>query len=166
MVLICIQIFFARIVDVTIGTVRTILTVRGKTFITTILAFFEVLIWFYVAKEALITVFDSFLIPLFYSLGYATGTFLGTIISNYLIDGFVSVQIVSSYKKLPNILRNKGYAVSILALKNDLDNNKNFLFVEVKKSKIKDIIGLIKSVDKKAFLVVNETKYVSNGYIK
>jgi uncharacterized protein YebE (UPF0316 family) len=42
-------VFFARICDVSIGTVRTITTVQGRTGIAFILAVFEITIWISVA---------------------------------------------------------------------------------------------------------------------
>ena len=39
MLLLCIKIFLARIIDVTLGTMRTVLVVRGKKFTPAIIAF-------------------------------------------------------------------------------------------------------------------------------
>ena len=44
MLLLCLKIFFARIIDVTLGTIRTVLVVRGRRFTPAFIAFFEVLI--------------------------------------------------------------------------------------------------------------------------
>lgn len=41
MLFLCLKIFFARILDVSIGTVRTMLMVKGKTVVMTILAFLK-----------------------------------------------------------------------------------------------------------------------------
>ena len=79
--LLCIKIFFARILDVTLGTIRTIHTVKGRTLIAGLIAFVEVFIWFVVVREALNTELDSIWIVVSYSAGYATGTMLGTLVS-------------------------------------------------------------------------------------
>ena len=50
----CIKVFFIRIIDVSMGTLRTIITVKGNRVVATIIAFFEALIWFLVVKEALL----------------------------------------------------------------------------------------------------------------
>ena len=84
MLKLCIGIFCARLIDVSLGTVRTILSVKGKTIFATIIAFFEVLIWFMVARQALNTDIESFWIPLAYSAGFATRTLLGIVISKHL----------------------------------------------------------------------------------
>ena len=40
--LVCVKIFFGRILDVSIGTVRTVISVKGQKFAASVLAFFEV----------------------------------------------------------------------------------------------------------------------------
>ena len=58
----CLEIFAARIIDVSLGTLRTVLFVKGKTIEPFIIAFFEVLVWYAVAKEALNTTGNTVLI--------------------------------------------------------------------------------------------------------
>lgn len=165
----CVKIFFARILDVSIGTVRTMLMVKGKTVIMVILAFLEVFIWFLVAREALVTDVESILIPISYSLGYATGTFIGSFLSNTFIKGIVGVQVVieKGNKALLGAIRKHGYAVSILDLKDDYQGNqRDMLFFQINNRNLKRLISLIKKYDSQAFIVVSDTKAVQNGFIK
>ena len=90
MILLCLKIFLARIIDVSLGTVRTYFIVKGKRTIAAIIAFVEIFIWFYAAREALNTEITSIFIVISYAAGYATGTYLGTIINEMFISGFVS----------------------------------------------------------------------------
>ena len=92
LLLLCIKIFLARIADVTLGTIRTNYTVKGKTLIAGIVAFIEVFIWFLVVKEALNTDIQSIWIVISYSGGYATGTILGTYISKTFINSLISIR--------------------------------------------------------------------------
>ena len=73
----CIKIFFVRIVDVTLGTLRTIITVKDKIFLASVIGFFEVLVWFLIAKEALDTASSSVLVGILYALVLACGTYNG-----------------------------------------------------------------------------------------
>lgn len=169
MLLECLKIFAARIIDVTLGTLRTVFFVKGKTIEPFIIAFFEVLIWYLVAKEALNTVGNTFFIAISYASGYATGTFIGSYLSKRLIKGEVGVQVIleEGYDKLVNKLHKKGYGVSIIELKNDYDGKyKDMLFIEVSTKNLKELTKMIKSYDKNAFMVVNETKLVHNGFVK
>ena len=169
MFIICLKIFLARIVDVSLGTIRTVLVVKGKNLTPAIVAFFEVLIWFVVAREALNTDLDSILIPIFYSLGYATGTYIGTIITSKIVDGLIGVQVITKEKddKMLKEIRNKGFGVSVVDLKktNDLER-KDMLIIQLNKKRLKELTHIIRSNDPDAFVVINETKYVQNGLIK
>lgn len=165
----CISIFSARVVDVSLGTLRTVYTVKGKQLIAGIIAFFEVFIWFLVAREALNTKIDSLLIPISYALGYATGTMIGTFISNNFVSGLVLLQVTTKKgnKKLINKIRSLGYGVSIVPLSNEADSiKKEMLFIETTKKTSKALVKEIKKIDPSAFIIANETKYVQNGYIK
>ena len=165
LVFLCIKIFFARIVDVSIGTVRTVIMVRGKILVAASLAFIEVMIWFMVAREALMTDINSIFIPVSYALGYATGTSIGTYISKNFIKCIRGVEIITKNNQLELIkaIKANGYAVSVM----DLKGNKNgFLLCEVSNKKEKKLINLVKKYDPNAFIIVNETKYVQNGFIK
>ena len=169
MLFLCIKIFLARILDVSIGTVRTMLMVKGKTVIMTILAFFEVFIWFIVAREALVTDVKSIMIPISYSLGYATGTLIGSYLSNRFIKGIVCVQVVinKQNKKLLNLVRKHGYRVSVIDLKDDYDKEKRYmLYFQINNNSLKKLIHLIKKNEENPFIVVSDTKTVMNGFVK
>ena len=166
--ILCLKIFFARILDVSLGTVRTIITVKGKRLYASLIGLVEVFVWFVVVKDALNVDYNSIFIPISYSLGYATGTFLGGLISEKVISGNLTVQIILSNKndEIISIIREKGYAVSVIDVKGQSDEAKYMLFMEINKNKLSKLKDLIKSLDEKAFIVVNETKLVQNGYLK
>ena len=165
--MLCLKIFSVRIIDVSIGTVRSIFTIKGKNFTASLIGFFEVLVWFMVAKEALDTDNNSILIAISYSLGFATGTYLGGYLSSKLIKIKLGVQVILSNndKRVVKIIRDSGYALSVMDVKgrNFLDS-KYMLFIEIESDRYNELTNLIKRLDNKAFIVVNETKYVHNGY--
>ena len=164
----CIKIFFARVVDVSLATLVTVLTVKNKRLIATILGFIDVIIWFLVVKESLNTNIKSIRISLSYAGGYALGTFIGTTLSNTLIKGKVSMQVVMNYVKEEKIdkIRNAGFAVTKVSCKGKNNTKKLMLFIETEKKHMDDLKNIIKSIDKNAFMVVNETKFVENGFFK
>lgn len=166
---ICTKIFFARILDVTIGTFRQNVMLKGKMFLTSILAFLEVFIWFLVAREALTINIESILIPICYSAGYATGTLIGTYISKRLIKGEVCLQVVieSDSKKLLDILKEKGYGTSIVNLETEnKKEKKKMLFIEVNNKSLKKVENIINRYNPKAFIMISETKKSTGGTIK
>ena len=66
MILICIKIFFARILDVSLGTIKTFYVLKEKKIIAFIISFIELIIWYYAARTALSLDVSSILIPISY----------------------------------------------------------------------------------------------------
>ncbi len=165
LLILCLKVFIVRIMDVSMGTIRTIVTVKGNRIMAALIGFFEALIWFIVVKEALTTNIKSIWIALSYSAGFALGTYIGTILSSRFIKGTTTFQVILSNKNenIINILRNKGYAVTVLDVKG-YKEDKYMLFIEVSNKRCNNLSNLIKAYDSKAFIVANETKYVINGY--
>lgn len=164
-IILCIEIFFARIIDVSLGTIRTIIVVKGRNLIGSILGFIEVAVWFLVVEQALSNSNSNIFIVLSYALGFATGTYIGGIISKRFINTKYEVQIITDYnvQKLIDYIRQSSMAVSILKLEGK-NKNKYLLFVEIDSKYYNNLYRIIKSVDKEAFIVVNETMFVHNGY--
>ena len=169
LLLLCLKVFSVRILDVSLGTMRTIVTVKGKTKTASLIGFIEVLIWFLIVREALNTDIESIWIAISYAGGYATGTLLGGILSNKLIKGNFGVQVIL-YKNdnaIVDTIRKEGYAVSVIDVKGqEKDKEKYMLFIEIDKRRFEHLRNLIKELDEKAFIVVNETRMVQNGYFK
>lgn len=165
--ILCIKIFMVRILDVSLGTIRTIVTVKDKKKEAALIGFFEVLVWFLIVKEALNTDNTSIWIAVFYSLGFATGTYIGSYLSNKYIKGNYGVQVITSTKNdlLVKTLRSEGYAVSVLDVRGHNEFRKKYmLFIEIDKKNFDSLTHIIKTYDENAFIVVNETKFVQNGY--
>jgi len=169
----CLKIFVCRIVDVSLGTLRTIVMVKGKTLLSSIVALAEGLIWFLVVREALLfeapTLLAKFCIAFAYAFGFATGTFVGGKLADKFIVGNVNVQVVTSSQsnKMLDEIRNAGYAITVLDVNTSLLSKKKYmLFCEVTTKQLNEFKSLIYSLDKKAFLMVHETKFVYNGFFK
>lgn len=155
-----------RILDVSLGTVRTLVTVKGRNFVASLIGFIEVFIWFVIVQEALNTDSKSLWVAVAYAGGFAAGTYLGGFLSGKLIKGNFGIQIVTSNNsmKLIDTLREEGFAVSVIDVKGQTEGSKHMLFLEIDKFRFDHVKRVVHVVDPKAFLVVNETKYVHNGY--
>jgi uncharacterized protein YebE (UPF0316 family) len=165
--LLCVKIFCVRIIDVSLGTCRTIVTVKGKKVVSSMIGFIEVFIWFMIVREALNTNETSIFVAISYAGGYATGTYIGGLLSSILIKGNFGVQVITSKKDdvMIDILRKNGYAVSVINVQGQDKNNERYmLFIEIDKNKFRQLKSLIKKLDDRAFIVVNETREVENGY--
>ena len=163
----CIKIFTGRLVDVSLATMQTMYLVKGKRALATVFGFIDVFIWFLVVKEALNTDIDSIWIAFAYAGGYASGTFVGSSISNKVIKGTVSIQVIT--KNLENIVTNAikdaGYSASIVECKGIHKEDTNYMiYAQVDNKKIKDFKTLVTSNDPNAFITVTESKEILNGY--
>ena len=165
--LMCLKIFFARICDVSLGTTRMALSIKGKTKVAALIAFIEVTIWFLVAREAL-TGEPSVFVVVAYAAGYAVGTLIGTFISKNFIRGLIRVEAITTKGTEENIerIKKEGYGISIVDLENTDSNTKKLLLITAKSQETKNITNLIKDIDPNAFIVINESKMVYNGFIK
>ena len=164
----CIKIFFVRILDVSLGTLRTMITVKGKILYASMVGFIEIFVWFLVVKEALNTDQTSIWIAISYSLGFATGTYIGGLLSKKFISGNLSVQVITdnAYPDMVDKLRNEGYGVTVIDVEGkDKEQENNMLFIEISNKSFNHLQKIVKQIDHDAFVVVNETKYVLNGFI-
>ena len=166
--ILCTKIFLARVFNVSLSTFVTILNVKGEKIKATIIGFIDMIIWFLAVREALNTDIESIWIALSYAGGYATGTYIGGTLSGLLIKGKISVQVILNYLPLEETekIRDAGYAVSQIECTGKEGSKKSMLFIEVDKKKLSELKELIKKIDKNAFIVVNETKFVENGFFQ
>ncbi len=162
----CLKIFFVRIIDVSLGTVRTIFSVKGKNLIASLIGFVEITVWFLVVKEALNTDENSLWIVFSYASGFSTGTYIGGIISNKFIKSNLGVQVITNNNNIINILRDNGFGVSVIDIKGKKDEKKYMLYISITNKNYTELEKIIKSYDEKAFIVVNEIKNIENGFIK
>ena len=162
----CLKIFFVRIIDVSLRTVRTIFSVKGKNLIASLIGFAEITVWFLVVKEALNTDENSLWIVFSYASGFSTGTYIGGIISNKFIKSNLGVQVITNNNNIINILRDNGFGVSVIDIKGKKDEKKYMLYISITNKNYTELEKIIKSYDEKAFIVVNEIKNIENGFIK
>lgn len=166
LLILCIKVFFVRILDVSMGTFRTVITVKGNRIMATIISFFEALIWFIIVKEALTTDMKSIWIALAYAGGFSIGTYTGSLVSTRFIKGTVGLQVILSNQNdsIVEQLRKRGYGVSVVDVRGQKNEIKYMLLIEIHNNRYGELSSLIKKLDDKAFIVASETKYVVNGY--
>ncbi len=167
--LLCLKIFFARIADVSLGTVKTVFSVRGKVLKAGALAFIEIFIWFLVAREALNTDYDSIWIVISYAGGFTAGSIIGTFISSHFVNTLISVEVTTSKATIENInrIRDEGFGVSVVNMTSSYDDSdNNLLFITLNSRNLDRLKEIIKEIDPHAFMVVNEAKIVQNGFVK
>lgn len=160
LLLTCIKIFFARILDVSLNTIRTTFVIKGRTFIVALIAFVEITIWLLVARTA-INVELNLWIVISYSGGYTMGTILGTTFINKFVKTNMELIVISTKIKNTKKIKDKNFGVSIL----NKDKNKTILLIETSKKRLDELTTLLKKLDNEAFITIKETKTIINGYM-
>lgn len=161
----CIKIFFARITDVSLGTIRTVFVVKGKNLYSALIGFIETFIWFLIVKDAL-NGSNSLWVVISYAGGFALGTYIGGKVSGSVIKLKLNVQIIidEDSADLIDILRSHQFAVSVVSANGYQGSNKLILFMEIDSDRLSELKNLVNDCEKKPFMVVSETKDVINGY--
>lgn len=109
-------IFFARIADVSLGTLRMILVINGMRWIPAVFGFLEVIIWV-VAVGNVVTNLTDPLLLIGYAGGFSIGTYLGAVIEARVGIGFRIVTIVNPdvTLRLAERVRTAGFAATEIA---------------------------------------------------
>ncbi|MBT8338880.1 MAG: DUF2179 domain-containing protein [Desulfatitalea sp.] len=154
-------IFFARIVDVAIGTVRTIATVQGRTVIAFFLAIVEISIWVTVASTVINQLREQPLLVLFYAFGYATGNVTGILVERKLAFGMVVLRVISrnNGKAIAEVLRGKGQPVTIF-MGEGMRGPVSELYIASPRRNVKWILPLVLEKDPEAFYVIEAARDV------
>ena len=118
-------------------------------------------------REALRSDMNGMLIGLSYAAGYASGTFIGCFISDRFISRKMTVMVVTSRQDpaMLHAIRESGYALSAVdVLASEFSAGRYLLIMEVDSRRMKELRDLLNRLDEKAFITVNESKSVYNGY--
>lgn len=153
-------IFIARITDVALGTVRTIMVVNGYRLASWLLSFFEVLVWVFAASKV-IQHLDTPWYAIAFALGAATGNFIGITVEGHLAYGRQVVRVFSRLgTELAGRLREGGYPVTIIAGQGR-DGPIDVLLIGMKRRSVRSVMKTIEAVDPAAFCVVDDVRLLA-----
>ena len=158
-------IFLARIVDVSIGTLRTIITIQGRKWLAFWLGFFEISIWLTIISTVIHKITDAPILGLFYALGYASGNLAGIMVENWLALGNINLKVISrnDYQQTAKAIREAGYGVTIFHGEGR-DGPVAELYIVCSRKDLKFLLKLIHDIEPKAFYVTELTGSVSKIY--
>lgn len=156
-------IFFARISDVSIGTLRIILTVRGKMVISAILGFLEVTIWV-LAISGVLKYLSHPLAIISYGAGFSTGIILGIQLEKTFVSRFHTIRAINTDPeiKLAKFLREMGYAVTEVQGKGR-GGNVEICLITVSRNEVSDLQNKIMDQAPKTFIAVEDVLETLGG---
>jgi len=158
-------IFFARICDVSLGTVRTVMIVRGKRVLSALIGFVEVTI-FIVVISRVINHIDTWVNVVAYSGGFAAGTFAGMSLERLFAPGQILMRIISriDWERVADALRQAGYGVTeftgvgkegpVVMLESVIDRRNMPRFIHI-----------VEEIDEKAFVTSEDMRHTAGGYV-
>ncbi len=148
---------FMRIADVTLGTFRTILVVQGRKYYAAMTGFFEVLIWIF-AMRYIVQHMDHTINLLGYAVGFALGNVMGITLEQRVALGYTQINIVSLHHTddIANKLRSSKFGVTILPAEGS-SGGVSIVIVIAKRKFQKQIMKIVESVDKRAFITVQQS---------
>jgi uncharacterized protein YebE (UPF0316 family) len=108
-------IFCARIVDVSLGTMRVSSIIQGRTRAAFVLAFLETGMWVFIIASVLKTITAQPVIGVFYALGFATGNVVGIMLERRIAYGNMVVRafVPSDGERIAQAIYDHGFGVTL-----------------------------------------------------
>ncbi len=156
-----ILIFCARIVDVSIGTMRVIFITKGYRFLAPLCGFFEVLIWLIAVTQIIQNLSQPFYYVA-YAGGFAAGNFVGMMIESRMALGIVLVRIITrdDAADLVEHLKLENYGVTAVDA-DGLFGKVKILFTVTKRAELDKVVALIQQFNPQAFYTIEDVRLVS-----
>ena len=151
-----ILIFFARILDVYINTVRIIYVLGGRKLTSTLLGFFESFIWLMAIRQ-IFEHLDNWICYIAYPAGFAAGIFVGMIIEEKIAYGKVIVRIITR-KDIQGLLQylNKEYFRYTCVRAEGPDGLENLVFTVLQRENLEMLLQTLKEILPTAFYTVEK----------
>jgi uncharacterized protein YebE (UPF0316 family) len=158
-------IFLLRIIDVPIGTVRVIYTVRGYRTMAMILGFIESLVWIFAISRLMKVVNENPVNMVAWAVGFAAGTVLGISLEKWIATGQVMIRIISIYHSGELRTRLLGMDFGVTAVQGEgKDGSVLILFVVATRRRGRLVLETVEQIDPDAFVTVEPLSQAVGGY--
>jgi uncharacterized protein YebE (UPF0316 family) len=156
-------IFFARILDVSVGTLRIIFVSKGLKYWSAILGFVESLIWILAISKVMQNLGDWQTYVAF-ALGFAAGNFVGIVLEERIAFGSLIIRVITRFEapKLASGLRSAGYGVTSVEGHGESGEVK-VIFTLVKRRQLAKVIAVIKELCPNAFYSIEDVRFASGS---
>ncbi len=166
-VLVCLIVCAAKIVEITIQSLKTCMMVKGQRLKAAGLGFLECTVWGLVISTIIGTLGDNLFLLLFYCAGYATGLFLGSTIETKIALGTSNLEIIAnaeSTKKITDYLKAHGMGYTVFEGHGSKDQMNMIFIVLARKEAGRVLKELRRECDNKMFVAVSEVSKYAGGY--
>jgi len=153
-------ILMARVVDVSLDTIRVIMIAKGYRSKAPIIGFFQVLIWIITITRIMANL-ENWTAYIGYAGGFAIGTYVGMKLEEKLALGYELIRVITSTDatRLIAELGEKGYHITFVDGEGR-DGKVGILFIVERRKVIRDVIEIIKKLNPKAFYTIEDVRFV------
>jgi len=157
-------VFFARICDVTLGTLRIVFISKGKKFLAPIFGFVEVLIWITIIGQILEHSAGDMVCYVAYAAGYAVGSFIGMSVEERLALGLHLIRVFTRKDgtELVQLLNAANFGATTAAGQG-VEGDVHIVETIVNRKHSDKVQALITGYDATAFYVVSDVRSVQRG---
>ena len=166
-VVVCLIVCVAKIVEITIQSLKTCMMVKGQRLKAAALGFVECAIWGLVISTIIGTLGDNLFLLAFYCVGYATGLFLGSTLEGKIALGTSSLQLIANdenTKKIIEYLQENSRGYTVFEGHGSKDKMNMILIVLPRRNANPVLRQIRKITDNNVFVVVDEVSKYSGGY--
>ncbi len=159
-------IFFARMCDVALSTVRILFISRGLRALAPVVGFVEILIWL-VAISTALQHLDRPINYFAYAAGFAAGTWAGMLFESKLAIGLVAVRIITreDAAELVERLRDARFGVTSFAARGAVGGRTRLLLTVVRRRDLEPLLELVREKHARAFVSVSDVRTAQEGFI-
>lgn len=153
----------ARVVDVSLGTLRIVFVSKGFRLLAPVMGFFEVLIWIIVITHVVQNL-TNIVNYVAYALGFAIGSYVGMTIERRLSLGMAVIRVITAKDahELITFMRTSGYGVTVVPAEGS-SGPVNVIFTVIKRASIGQVVAGIKEFNPRAFYTVEDIQSVTEG---
>ena len=152
-------IFSARVVDVSLDTIRILFISKRLKYLAPVIGFFEVLVWLLAMKQVMQNL-DNIGYMFAYAAGFATGNFVGMYIEQLLSIGKVIIRIISKdCDGLVETLRASGCGVTSIEGQG-MGGPVKIIFSIINRSDINKVVAKIREFNPQAFYSLEDVSSV------
>ena len=166
-ILVCLLVCVAKIVEITIQSLKTCMMVKGQRLKAAALGFVECTIWGLVISTLISTLGDNLLLLVFYCAGYATGLFLGSTLESKIALGTSNLELIASddsTAKITEYLKENGRGYTVLEGHGSKEKMNMIFVVLPRKEAAKTLREIRRTCDGKVFVAVSEVSKYAGGY--
>ncbi len=164
---VCAIVCAAKIIEITIQSLKTCMMVKGERLKAAALGFIECAIWGLVISTIIGTLGDNLLLLFFYCGGYAVGLFLGSAIESKIALGTSNLEIIAnadSTAKITAYLKDRSMGYTVFEGYGSTDKMNMIFIVIARKEAPKLLKELRRECDNRMFVAVSEISKYAGGY--